>query len=42
MDVTYKFAWKEGDTALYDASDCKYAPKRCFFITDHYKHFFLH
>lgn len=26
MDVTYRFAWKEGDTALYmDASDCKHA-----------------
>lgn len=28
MDVTYKLAWKEGDTALYvDTSDCKYAAK---------------
>jgi ribosomal protein S13 len=28
MDVTYQFAWKEGNTALYmDASDCKYAAK---------------
>ncbi len=28
MDVTYRFAWKEGDTALYmDASDCKHAAK---------------
>lgn len=28
MDVTYRFAWKEGDTALYmDAFDCKHAAK---------------
>lgn len=28
MEETYRFAWKEGDTALYmDASDCKHAAK---------------
>ncbi len=28
MDTTYRFAWKEDDTALYmDAFDCKYAAK---------------
>ena len=28
MDMTYRVAWKEGDTALYlDAYDCKYAAK---------------
>lgn len=28
MDMTYRFAWKEGDTVLYlDALDCKYAAK---------------